>query len=126
LLSRTEIVLPELGEPISHYTHAVRFDSLLFISGIAPVHTLEADVVAQAEDVLAQLGAVLAHVGLSAADVLKVTVYLTDISDRPRINPARQKFFGPAKPASTLVEVSALAIPVVKVEIEAVAGFPST
>src|SRR4051812_47652234 len=73
LLSRTEIVLPELGEPISHYTHAVRFDSLLFISGIAPVHTLEADVVAQAEDVLAQLGAVLAHVGLSAADVLKVT-----------------------------------------------------
>jgi 2-iminobutanoate/2-iminopropanoate deaminase len=53
--------------------------------------------------------------------VAKVTVYLTDIDDRPRINPVRREFFGETRPASTLVEVSRLAIPGAKVEIEAVA-----
>ena len=57
-------------------------------------------------------------------DVLKVTVFLTDIGDRAAINPVRKEFFGDAKPASTLFEVSALAIPDMLVEIEAVAGIP--
>ena len=57
--------------------------------------------------------------------MLKVSVFLTDIADRARINPARQAFFGAARPASTLVEVSGLAIPGMKVEIEAIAGYPS-
>ncbi len=123
-------MLPELGEPISHYTHAVRFGSLLFISGIAPVNAALQliggdDVVAQTHQVLANLGQLLASAGLGPSDVLKVTVYLTDIADRARINPARQAFFGNARPASTLVEVSGLAIPGMKVEIEAIAGYPS-
>jgi reactive intermediate/imine deaminase len=127
---RQEILLPELGEPISHYTHAVRFGDLLFISGIAPVDgSLQLiggdDVVAQTQQVLANLRRVLSTAGLRPADVLKVTVFLTDISDRARINQARQAFFGDARPASTLVEVSGLAIPGMKVEIEAVAGYPS-
>jgi reactive intermediate/imine deaminase len=127
---RQEILLPELGEPISHYTHAVRFGDLLFISGIAPVDgSLQLiggdDVVAQTQQVLANLRRVLSTAGLRSSDVLKVTVFLTDISDRARINPARQAFFGDARPASTLVEVSGLAIPGMKVEIEAVAGYPS-
>ncbi len=129
-MQRQEILLPELGEPISHYTHAVRFGDLLFISGIAPVDgSLQLiggnDVVAQTQQVLANLRRVLSTAGLRPADVLKVTVFLTDIADRARINPARQAFFGDARPASTLVEVSGLAIPGMKVEIEAVAGYPS-
>ena len=47
----------------------------------------------------------------SFADVLKVTVYLTDVEDRVKINPVRQRYFGNTKPASTLVEVSKLAVP---------------
>jgi enamine deaminase RidA (YjgF/YER057c/UK114 family) len=35
-MQRQEILLPELGEPLSHYAHAVRFDDLLFVSGCAP------------------------------------------------------------------------------------------
>ena len=129
-MQRQEILLPELGEPISHYTHAVRFGDLLFISGIAPVDgSLQLiggdDVVAQTQQVLANLGRVLSTAGLRPADVLKVNVFLTDIADRARINPARQAFFGDARPASTLVEVSGLAIPGMKVEIEAIAGYPS-
>ena len=58
-------------------------------------------------------------------DVAKVTVYLTDIDDRARINPVRQERFGDRRPASTLVEVSALALPGALVEIECVAVVPA-
>jgi enamine deaminase RidA (YjgF/YER057c/UK114 family) len=46
---------------------------------------------------------------------------MTDISERELINPARIKYFGEHKPASTLVEVTGLVDPRMKVEIEAVA-----
>jgi len=53
-----------------------------------------------------------------------VTVFLTDIDDRPLINPVRQEVFGSTRPASTLVEVPRLAVPGAKVEIECVALVP--
>jgi 2-iminobutanoate/2-iminopropanoate deaminase len=57
-------------------------------------------------------------------DVVKVTIFLVEVDDRPAINPVRKEFFGEARPASTLVEVSALAIPGALLEIEAVAAIP--
>jgi reactive intermediate/imine deaminase len=129
LSEREEIRVPELAEPISHYTDAVRAGELLFVSGFVPVDGEGRlvggdDVVAQARQVLANLGAVLSAAGATFADVVKVTVYLTDIADRARINPVRQEVFGDARPASTLVEVRALAVPGAKLEIEAVALIP--
>jgi len=126
---REEIRVPALAEPISHYTDAVRAGEMLFVSGVVPVDGEGRlvggdDVVAQARQVLANLGAVLAAAGATFADVVKVTLYLTDIADRVRINPVRQEVFGEARPASTLVEVSALAVPGAKLEIEAVALVP--
>jgi enamine deaminase RidA (YjgF/YER057c/UK114 family) len=67
------------------------------------------------------MGRVLAAAGGAPGDVAKVTVYLLDIDDRPRINPVREAFFGAARPASTLVEVSRLAVPGARLEIEAIA-----
>lgn len=124
---RQEIRVEELSPPISHYTDAVRFGDLLFISGVAPLDGGQKlvggkDVAAQARQVLVNLGKVLHAAGATFADILKVTVFLTEIGDRQKINPVRQEFFGDARPASTLVEVSALAIPGMKVEIEAVVG----
>jgi reactive intermediate/imine deaminase len=129
-LRRQEFRVPGLNEPISHYTDAVRFGNLLFVSGMGPLAEDGSlvgrdDVVEQTRQVLRNLGAVLGAAGASPADVLKVTVYLTDIGDRVLINPVRREFFGEARPASTLVEVSALAIPGMKVEIEAVVGLPA-
>ena len=126
---REEIRVSELAEPISHYTDAVRAGDLLFVSGFVSVDgdgrlVGGGDVVAQARQVFVNLGAVLAAAGATFADVVKVTVYLTDIADRARINPVRQEFFGDARPASTLVEVSALAVSGAKLEIEAVALIP--
>lgn len=127
---RQEISVPGLNPPISHYCDAVKFGNMLFISGMAP---LDADlnviggddVVAQAEAVFAALDKILKQAGASFADILKVTVLLTDVNDRAKINPVRQRYFGSAKPASTLFEVSRLAVPGMKVEIEAVAGLPN-
>lgn len=125
---REEIRVEGLNPPISHYTDAVRFGDLLFISGVTPVDADLAvvggsDVAAQARQVFANMARVLEAAGLGFADVLKVTVYLTDVADRPKINPVRQEFFGAAKPASTLVGVKELAIPGIKIEVEAIAGF---
>jgi 2-iminobutanoate/2-iminopropanoate deaminase len=126
---RREIRVLGLNEPISHYTDAVAFDSLLFISGCAPLDADgnlvgRDDVVAQARRALWGLGQVLDQAGSGFEHVLKVTVYLTDIGDRSLVNPVRQEFFGAARSASTLVEVSALAVPGMKFEIDAVAAIP--
>jgi 2-iminobutanoate/2-iminopropanoate deaminase len=126
---REEIRVPGLAEPISHYTDAVRAGDLLFVSGFVPVDgdgqlVGGDDVVAQTRQVFANLAAVLAAAGATFADVVKVTVYLTDIEDRARINPVRQEVFRDTRPASTLVEVSALATPGARVEIDAVALLP--
>jgi enamine deaminase RidA (YjgF/YER057c/UK114 family) len=67
---------------------------------------------------------VLAAAGCGFEDVVKVTIFLTDVDDRPAINPVRQEVFGSTRPASTLVEVPRLAVPGAKVEIEAVALVP--
>ena len=126
--AREEYRVAGLSEPISHYTDAVRFGNLLFISGLtghdAAGRLVSGDVTLQARQILDNMGLVLAEAGASFADVLKVTVYLTDIADRTAINAVRQAFFGESRPASTLVEVSALALPGMCVEIEAVVGLP--
>jgi 2-iminobutanoate/2-iminopropanoate deaminase len=114
---------------MSHYTDAVQADELLFVSGCIPVDEHGQlvggdDVVAQARQVFANIGRVLAEAGAGFGDVLKVTVYLTDIDDRSRINPVRKEVFGEARPASTLVEVARLALPGARLEVDAVAYAP--
>jgi 2-iminobutanoate/2-iminopropanoate deaminase len=129
MADREEIRVPELGTPISHYTDAVRAGDLLFVSGCVPTDADGNvvggdDVAAQARKTLENIGVILGRAGATFADVVKVTVFLTDIDDRPKINPVRQEIFGDARPASTLIEVSRLAIPGIKIEIEAVARIP--
>jgi 2-iminobutanoate/2-iminopropanoate deaminase len=125
-MTRRELRVEGLAEPISHYTDAVVAGNTLYLSGIVPVDAAGDvvggdDVVAQGRQVFANMARVLAAAGAVPADVVKVTVYLLDIDDRPKIDPARREFFGDARPASTLVEVSRLAVPGALLEIEAIA-----
>jgi 2-iminobutanoate/2-iminopropanoate deaminase len=125
-VTRREITVEGLAEPISPYADAVLAGDTLYVSGIVPIDAHGEvvggdDVVVQARQVFEIMARVLAAAGAEPADVVKVTVYLLDIDDRPRINPVRQEFFGAARPASTLVEVSRLAVPGARLEIEAVA-----
>jgi 2-iminobutanoate/2-iminopropanoate deaminase len=130
MAKREEIRVPGQAEPISHYTDAVRVGDLLFVSGCVPVDADGRlvggdDVVAQARQAFANVGAILEAAGASFADVAKVTIFLTDVDDRSKINPVRQELFGAARPASTLIEVPRLAIPGAKIEVEAVAALES-
>jgi reactive intermediate/imine deaminase len=129
MVDRKEIRVESLAQPLSHYTDAVRVGDLLFVSGIVPVDDEgrvvgEGDVVEQARQVFRNMAEVLAAAGASFSDVAKVTLFLTDVDDRARINPVRQEVFGAARPASTLVEISRLAVPGALIEVECVAALP--
>lgn len=116
------IMVPGLPEPISHYCHVTKAGPHVWVSGIVGQradHSIPADTVAQfdlAMDVMAQC---LQAAGAGPEHVVKVTVFMTDVTERPKINPRRIAFFGPHRPASTLVEVKGLVDPRLKVEIEA-------
>ena len=126
---KKEYLVEGLAPPISHYCDAVRFGNLLFISGVPPTdaagRVVSDDVVEQTRQVFRNMKLILDAAGASFGDILKVTVYMLDVNDRAKINPVRKEFFGAARPASTLIGVKELAIPGMKVEIEAVAGLNS-
>jgi 2-iminobutanoate/2-iminopropanoate deaminase len=122
---REEICLPT-RPVLSHSADAVRAAGLVFVAGILPADSGgalvgENDVTAQARHVFGELGTILEAADCSFADVVKVSVYLTDVGDRPLVNPVCQEVFGDSRPASTLVEVSALAVPGARIEVDAVA-----
>jgi 2-iminobutanoate/2-iminopropanoate deaminase len=122
---RQEFRVDALSTPLSHYTDAVRWGDTLYVSGIAPLDSAGklvggADPVAQTRQIFKNMKLILEAAGARFSDVLRVTVYLTDVNDRTLINPVRQEYFGDARPASTLIEVAGLAVPGMKVEIEAI------
>jgi 2-iminobutanoate/2-iminopropanoate deaminase len=80
-----------------------------------------ADEYEQARIIFGKIRALLEAAGGTMADVVKVTIFVTDISKREEVWRARREFFSGDFPASTLVQAAALAHPALKVEIEAVA-----
>jgi enamine deaminase RidA (YjgF/YER057c/UK114 family) len=77
----------------------------------------------QARECLRKLDELLVAAGASKADVVRVGIFLTDIADRPAVAKARVEYFGDHRPAATLVVITALVAPELKVEIEATAIF---
>ena len=107
------------------------WSNCLVVNGIAYVagmtartegpNSTEADEYVQAKSIFTKIRHLLEAAGGSMADVVKVTIFVTDIKQREKVWRARQEFFTGNFPASTLVQVAALAHPSLKVEIEAVA-----
>ena len=123
----TRLMLKGQPQPVSHYCHVVRAGNHIWVSGtvgVAADGSTPEDVVEQFDLALHNLDACLKAAGGGPEHVVKVMVFLTNIDDRTRINPARQRYFGEHRPASTLVEVSKLVLPILKVEIEAHAVLP--
>ena len=121
-------LLPDEMEPVSHYCHAVRAGDRVWISGtvgVRPDGTIPEDTGDQFQIAIDILDRCLRAAGGRSEHIVKVTVLLTDINDRAKINPIRQRYFGNNRPASTLYEVSALVAPEMKVEIEAEAVVPA-
>ena len=121
-------LLEDQPAPVSHYCHAVKADNRLWLSGTVGMDAkgnIPDDVVDQFQVAMNNLDKALRAAGGRPENIVKVTVFLTDVNDRSKINPLRQKYFDEHRPASTLVEVSALVLPALKVEIEAEAVLDS-
>jgi enamine deaminase RidA (YjgF/YER057c/UK114 family) len=111
------------------YTQTMRVtgaETLLFISGQVaydekggPAHP--GDFAAQARATYAALKAQVEAAGGTLANIVKLTTYLVDIRHRNDLVPIREEFFGKKAPASTLVGVTALALPGWLIEVEAIA-----
>ena len=90
---------PKNGEtPL--FSSVISFGNLVFLAGVG-AH-FQGTIEEHTKHVLDELEKNLATAGSSMEKVLKVNVYLTNVDDRPLINPLRQAFFGDARPASTL------------------------
>ena len=116
------LMLDELMEPVSHYCHGVRSGNVIWVSGMVGCTAdgeIPDDVVDQFRIAMDAVDAVIRAAGGNEKSWVKVRIFLTDINDRARINPIREAYFGEHRPASTLLEVSALVDPRMKVEIEA-------
>jgi len=104
-----------------------RVGDLIYTSGQVAVGADQTEIVgigdfdAQAEQVFRNLEAILTAAGSSLSEVVKVTIYLTDIGNLGKIVALRERYFAAPYPASTMIEVSALAAPEFLLEIEAVA-----
>jgi reactive intermediate/imine deaminase len=118
-------VEPDPYEPY-RLSQGMRIGDLLFVSGQAAISP-EGELVglgdfdAQAEQTFRNLERVLAAGGSSLDRIVKVTIFLTDMANFPRIVDLRGRWFTPPYPADTIVEVSSLALPGLELEIEAVA-----
>jgi 2-iminobutanoate/2-iminopropanoate deaminase len=110
-----------MSRPVGPYTPIVRAGSWLVCSGqvgLAEGGLVEGGVTAQLRQALANLAALLAGEGASLADVVKATVFLTDMADYQAMNEVYVEAFGDHRPARSAVAVAALPLGAL-VEVEA-------
>lgn len=117
------------NDPLAPYLIAPgwRVGDLLFLSGQASIGSDgsivgEGDFDAQLAQTFANIETVLAAADSNLSKVVKVTIYLTDMGNFPKILEARKRWFTPPYPADTTVEVKGLALPELMVEIDVIAA----
>jgi 2-iminobutanoate/2-iminopropanoate deaminase len=115
-------------EPGGHYSHAVKSNGLVFISGQVPIdpatgQLVEGDPPAQATRCLENLAVVAAAAGAELTDAVRMTVYVTDMGAFKAVNEAYSKFFPQDPPARVTIGVAALPAGA-DVEIDAVLALP--
>jgi enamine deaminase RidA (YjgF/YER057c/UK114 family) len=121
-MSVRKITTPQVPEPAGGiYSNCLVLGDQIFMAGqTASGNGMEA----QARAVFTKIRNLLQAADASMNDIVKMTVYVTDISKRPEFGKVRNEFFPGEKPCSTLVEVKALAAPdwLVEVDVTAVRG----
>ncbi len=113
-------------QAIGPYSQAVRFDNLLFVSGQIPIEPesgeiLKENIKEQTKQILENLNSVLTAGGSSLNNVLRTTIFLTNLDDYAAVNEMYAQFFGESQPARSTVQVSRLPMDV-QIEIDAIAG----
>lgn len=116
---------PSGPTPLGPYSVATEANGFVFISGMIAIDPATGQAVSggvkpQTEQVMRNIGSVLADVGLGYDDIVKTTIFVTDIGDFTKVNDIYGSYVGDASPARSTVEVSALPGGFV-VEIETIA-----
>ncbi len=113
--------------PVGPYSQAVRAGQFLFLAGQIPIDPTTGEmprgITEQTAQVLRNLAAVVEAAGATLADIVKTTVYLTNLDDFGPMNEVYGEFFGERPPARACVEVGRLPKGAL-VEIEAIAFLP--
>ena len=109
---------------IGPYSTAAILDGICYLSGMVPVDPSTGrlageDIECQARQVFENIKTVLEELNASMADILKTTVFLTDLANFGAVNGIYAEWFGPEYPARSCVQVSALPMGAL-VEVEAV------
>ena len=122
------IISQDVGEPPAEtWSNCLVAGNQVFIAGMT-ARSAEFDTVSdgaeyeQAKAIFTKIQNLMTAAGGTMADIVKVNIFVTDITKRKEVWRARAEFFSGNLPVSTLVEVSALALPEMLVEVEAV-GF---
>lgn len=110
---RPIVDVPNAPQPVGPYSLAVTAGGFVFTSGqigLVPETgaMIGAEVTAQTEQVLRNLAAVLDAAGCSFADVVKSTIFLTDLGDFAVVNDLYSRALGDARPARSTIQVAAL------------------
>lgn len=127
-MPRTRLNIPDLAEAAPGlWSNAIRTGDTLYVSGqVARAFDgnggmIGSDEYAQAKQIFARIERILKAAGGTMDSLVKMTIFMVDITKNTEVWRARREFFTGDFPASTLVEVRSLAKPDVLVEIEAVA-----
>jgi 2-iminobutanoate/2-iminopropanoate deaminase len=123
-------ISPQVSEPAEGtWSNCLVVDGVAYIAGMvsrgSDGKVVAGDEYEQAKMIFLKIKHLVEAAGGAMADVVKVTIFVTDITQREKVWRARREFFTGNFPASTLVQVAALAEPSLKVEIEAVAHIGS-
>ncbi len=125
-MTKTIINSDKAPAPIGPYNQAVQYNGLLFVSGQIPVNPVSGAVIddsieAATVQCMENVKAILDTAGLSLSNLLKVSIFVTDIQLFSRINEVYATYFGDDAPARELVQVAALPKGV-PIEISVIAG----
>jgi 2-iminobutanoate/2-iminopropanoate deaminase len=116
--------LSNAPRPLAPYSVATEANGFVFISGQVALDRnggpTPTDVVDQTKLIMDNIGSILKGLGLGYADIVKTTVFLSDIGDFSRMNEAYGSYFQSEPPARSTFQVAALPRPEFKIEIEAV------
>lgn len=113
---------PQLGDVKAPYVHAVKHVSTLYVSGLTAFGTAaqQGEIAEQAEAIFEQLRLVAEAEQTSLAALLKVTIFVTSFTEINALRQVLYRYYGDHLPASSLVQVSGLFSPDLRIEIEAI------
>ncbi|XXD10130.1 RidA family protein [Klebsiella sp. R445] len=113
---------PELGEVKAPYVHSVRHGDTLYISGLTAFGTpaQQSGIAEQAEEIFSQIRKIVSAEGADFSSLIKGTIFITSFEEINALREVLYRHYGDHLPASSLVEISRLFSPDLKIEIETV------